>query len=209
MSDLSEEIQEIKEELQQVKERNRELEQKIEQQESGKTETAEEKRNISRRKFLKMAGLGAGAIGLSSATSAWSILQPSGQGTSDIDADTVDGSGAAGLIQASEADDGGDITQYGVAGMDNDTLVNVSGSGVLLGGIAGLNEGDAVNSPTSQAVTITIDGGTSFAATSYSTNMDDGMGIAFIPPAKFESSLKITTSSPINNSGGATVWVKQ
>jgi hypothetical protein len=93
MSDLSEEIQEIKQELQQVKERNKELEQKIEKQESGKnsSDSAGKSENISRRKFLKMAGLGAGAIGLTSATSAWSILQPSGQGTSDIDATNLQG----------------------------------------------------------------------------------------------------------------------
>ncbi|MFQ3275430.1 MAG: hypothetical protein ACI9LV_000950 [Candidatus Nanohaloarchaea archaeon] len=93
MSDLSEEIQEIKEELQQVKERNKELEQKIEEQNSGKdsSDSAGKSENISRRKFLKMAGLGAGAIGLTSATSAWSILQPSGQGTSDIDATNLQG----------------------------------------------------------------------------------------------------------------------
>lgn len=46
---------------------------------------------LSRRQFMKTAGLGIGALSLSSLTSAWSILQPSNQGTSDIDADQLDG----------------------------------------------------------------------------------------------------------------------
>jgi hypothetical protein len=63
------------------------LEKKLEQVES----KTEEKEKIDRRQFLKIAGLGAGALGLSSATSAWSILQPSSQGMSNINAESLQG----------------------------------------------------------------------------------------------------------------------
>ncbi|MFQ3275459.1 MAG: hypothetical protein ACI9LV_000619 [Candidatus Nanohaloarchaea archaeon] len=46
---------------------------------------------------MKMTGLGAGVIGLSSVASAWSLIQPSSQGTSEIDADLVDGENADNL----------------------------------------------------------------------------------------------------------------
>lgn len=50
--------------------------------------------SLNRRQFLKTVGLGAGALSFASMTSAWSILQPQNQGTSEItagDADTLDG----------------------------------------------------------------------------------------------------------------------
>ncbi|MFT4892598.1 MAG: hypothetical protein ACI8Z7_000379 [Candidatus Nanohaloarchaea archaeon] len=211
MSDLSEEIQEIKQELQQVKERNRELEQKIEQQESGKTETAEEKRNISRRKFLKMAGLGAGAIGLSSATSAWSILQPSSQGTSDIDAETVDGSEAGGFIQASETDDGSDITVYRNVGSGysdiEETIVSINGSGTLLGGYA-ITAGPENN----DELRITVDGSVTQNYTPvWVSNGDDGFeGNIYISPIKFQSSLEVGIyGASVTNNASGIAFVKQ
>ncbi|MFT4868106.1 MAG: hypothetical protein ACI9LV_000720 [Candidatus Nanohaloarchaea archaeon] len=69
------------------------VEERLKQREEDEKSSEDEKetKRLNRRQFLKMAGLGAGAIGLSSATSAWSILQPSNQGTSDIDATTLQG----------------------------------------------------------------------------------------------------------------------
>lgn len=53
---------------------------------------------ISRRKFLKALGLGAGGLALSSqAAAAWSLWQPKNKGVSDINADTVDGKNASEL----------------------------------------------------------------------------------------------------------------
>jgi hypothetical protein len=212
MSHLSEEIQEVKEELQQVKERNRELEKKIEKQESKETDTVEENKNISRRKFLKMAGLGAGAIGLSSATSAWSILQPSSQGTSDIDADTVDGSEAAGFIQASETDNGGDITHYrSVDGADSRrNLVNISGSGTVIGGTflsPTIGGGDG----SSMSVYITVDGGTEYTYSGVPMESDAGgnIGVVAIPPIKFSSSIVIDVQAGDYRQNGAEVTIKQ
>lgn len=49
------------------------------------------KQKFSRRKFLKTAGIGAGLLGLSSLTSAWSIIQPQNQGTSNLDAQKLQG----------------------------------------------------------------------------------------------------------------------
>ncbi|MFT4892874.1 MAG: hypothetical protein ACI8Z7_000662 [Candidatus Nanohaloarchaea archaeon] len=47
---------------------------------------------ITRRSFLKKLGLGVGGLALTSQfTGAWSLIQPSKEGVSDIDADTVDG----------------------------------------------------------------------------------------------------------------------
>ncbi|WP_414836478.1 twin-arginine translocation signal domain-containing protein [Candidatus Nanohalococcus occultus] len=51
----------------------------------------QENEGISRRGFLKTLGLGAGALTFSSLVSGWSIIQPQNSGTSEIDADTVDG----------------------------------------------------------------------------------------------------------------------
>lgn len=211
MSDLSEEIREIKEELQQVKERNKELEQKIEEQESGKTETTEENKNISRRKFLKMAGLGAGAIGLTSATSAWSILQPSSQGTSDIDTDKVDGSEAADLIQASETDDLSDITLYEISGTyysDETTInfLNLSGGGTLLGGYF---YGDA-NTETDLYMDITIDGGSTQRIKPAIAEGDIGtFHMLSIPPFRFETSLDINVFNSYASYPAVQVWIKQ
>ncbi|MFT4892639.1 MAG: hypothetical protein ACI8Z7_000420 [Candidatus Nanohaloarchaea archaeon] len=57
---------------------------------------------LSRRQFLKVLGAGIGVLSLSSLTSAWSILQPSNQGTSDIDAAKVDGKNANDLGKSRE-----------------------------------------------------------------------------------------------------------
>jgi hypothetical protein len=213
MSDLSEEIQEIKQELQQVKERNKELEQKIEKQESGKnsSDSAGKSENISRRKFLKMAGLGAGVIGLSSATSAWSILQPSSQGTSDIDADTVDGSEAGGFIQASETDDLSDITLYEISGTyysDETTInfLNLSGGGTLLGGYF---YGDA-NTETDLYMDITIDGGSTQRIKPAIAEGDIGtFHMLSIPPFRFETSLDINVFNSYASYPAVQVWIKQ
>lgn len=75
---FQEEITEIRDELDRVKERNKELEKekkklahRVKQLEhAGESQNSTNKDQLSRRQFLKMAGLGVGAISLSSATSA-------------------------------------------------------------------------------------------------------------------------------------------
>jgi|APHM01.1.fsa_nt_gi hypothetical protein len=75
---------------------------------------------ISRRSFLKMLGIGTGGLALASSTSAdFGQVLASTQGTSDIDADTVDGQEASQLDGGGNADqvDGFDIQKNGT----NDT----------------------------------------------------------------------------------------
>ncbi|MFB6100263.1 MAG: twin-arginine translocation signal domain-containing protein [Candidatus Nanohalobium sp.] len=56
-----------------------------------KAEKPGEDGKVSRRKFLKMLGLGAGGLALSSAATGvkWSVLQPQSSGTSDVEAETA------------------------------------------------------------------------------------------------------------------------
>ncbi len=71
-----------------------ELEDESRYQEKDAVDLDEEK--ISRRDFLKIIGIGAGGITLSSSVAgAWAQLRASSQGLSDIDADTVDGNHAS------------------------------------------------------------------------------------------------------------------
>lgn len=49
-----------------------------------------EEDDLSRRSFLKALGLGVGGLALSSSAAGWSLFRPKSQGTSDIDAETVD-----------------------------------------------------------------------------------------------------------------------
>jgi hypothetical protein len=82
----------VKEILDEEKQKmKKELRQEIRQENNTETEEKDSDSMLSRRQFMKTAGLGIGALSLSSLTSAWSILQPSSQGTSDIGADKVDG----------------------------------------------------------------------------------------------------------------------
>lgn len=74
------------------KEVKKRVQKELEKQSEEAEKTAKEDEKLSRRSFLKNIGLGAGIIGLSSFTSAWSVFQPSNQGTSDIDANSVRGS---------------------------------------------------------------------------------------------------------------------
>lgn len=82
---VEERIQEKKEEMKE------EVKQEIKRESEEQNLENSKNSMLSRRQFMKTAGLGIGALSLSSLTSAWSILQPSSQGTSDIGADKVDG----------------------------------------------------------------------------------------------------------------------
>ncbi|WEL19804.1 twin-arginine translocation signal domain-containing protein [Candidatus Nanohalococcus occultus] len=73
--------------------------------EADESSQQEKNEGISRRGFLKTLGLGAGALTFSSLVSGWSLIQPQNSGTSEIDADTVDG------LHASEI--GGHAPIYG------------------------------------------------------------------------------------------------
>lgn len=73
------------------------VERKIREKESEDSKTGiEDDQEMSRRKFLKLAGLGAGGLALTSSTAAvnWGILQKPSQGKSDVDAEKLDGKNA-------------------------------------------------------------------------------------------------------------------
>lgn len=103
----------------------------------------------------------------------------------------------ASSVEASETDDGSDITEYSGGG----TFCDINGSGVLLGGMA-FQGGDGE----SVKVTITVDGGTSFDIDQYFSWDDTGYGavVVSIPPVRFEDSLTLST-----NGQGAHVTVKR
>ncbi|MFB6100596.1 MAG: twin-arginine translocation signal domain-containing protein [Candidatus Nanohalobium sp.] len=89
--DMPERLEELVE--QKVEKR---LEEKLEKRKtSGETKEAEkdvENEKVSRRSFIKMLGVGAGTLALSSSvTGAWSLIQPANQGSSGVNAETVDG----------------------------------------------------------------------------------------------------------------------
>lgn len=66
------------------------LEEKLREKKKTEEKESTRKNQVSRRKFLKMLGLGAGGLALSSsAAGAWSLVQPAGQGTSDVEAETA------------------------------------------------------------------------------------------------------------------------
>ncbi|MFQ3275519.1 MAG: hypothetical protein ACI9SF_000671 [Candidatus Nanohaloarchaea archaeon] len=94
---LDEKIEELVEKRveQRMKEKKEEMKEEVKQElqteNSNSQDEISDNSVLSRRQFMKTAGLGIGALSLSSLTSAWSILQPSSQGTSDIDADQLDG----------------------------------------------------------------------------------------------------------------------
>jgi hypothetical protein len=205
---LDEKIEELVEKRveQRMQEKKEEMKEEVKQEllQNKEPESSEEGSKssvLSRRQFMKTAGLGIGALGLSSMTSAWSILQPSSQGTSGIDADTVDGLQARGFIQASETDDGSDITEYNGTG----TIASVSGSGCLLGGIAIANAG---YSNTTVSAEITVDGGTSFTISGMDLlhpYADENIMLAFIPSVKFESNLEVVINGETDYAGHVVV----
>ncbi|MFB6100390.1 MAG: twin-arginine translocation signal domain-containing protein [Candidatus Nanohalobium sp.] len=93
VGELAEKVDELQEENRQLRKRNQQLEDKVERhlgdgEQQEKTE--EDSEGLSRRQFMKMLGLGAGGLALSSsAAGAWSILQPQSSGVSDIKAKTA------------------------------------------------------------------------------------------------------------------------
>lgn len=130
------------------------------------------------------------------------------------DADTVDGNHASdlgGSVEASETDDGSDITEYRLnrasnSGETTHTVVNVSGSGTLLGGT---HESQNTNSTQSNIqISITVDGGTTYTINTVLVN--GSIGITAIPPVKFENSLLLeVTEQSFSDVGAVHVWVKQ
>ncbi|MFB6099670.1 MAG: twin-arginine translocation signal domain-containing protein [Candidatus Nanohalobium sp.] len=61
---------------------------------SGLSKDDEEQKSVlSRRNFLKLLGMGAGSLALSSSVAGleWSVFQPASSGQSDVNADEVDG----------------------------------------------------------------------------------------------------------------------
>lgn len=87
-------VEEIVERIEKLEEENRELRQKLENQQNSKSRTGSQasEGDISRRKFLKMLGMGAGGLALSSSAAGltWSKITPQSQGTSDIKSSTVE-----------------------------------------------------------------------------------------------------------------------
>jgi hypothetical protein len=109
-------------------------------------------------------------------------------------------------VEASETNDGSDLTQYSKPSSTNSAgtnLVSVTGSGVLLGG--------TIWSDTSWAsdpialMTITVDGGSSYNVVA-SEKFGDGYFHGSLPVVRFESSLTIERTR--DNVGG-NCWVKQ
>lgn len=99
--------------------------------------------------------------------------------------------------------DGSDITEYTATDLSGDaTLVNITGEGVLLSGLAHDSDRDPPNAQ------ITVDGssfnvdGATFPIGGGGTNQ-----FGVFPSVKFENSLQITVY--VGGSGGGTAWVRQ
>lgn len=105
----------------------------------------------------------------------------------------------------STTDDGSDITLHQVDNSTgSNTVVNVTGAGVMISGI--------IAGRTLDSVSVTVDGGTTINPTSVSVQDDnvDEFEMADLPTVRFESSLTVsfdTGSGSIPASGQA--WVKQ
>jgi hypothetical protein len=104
----------------------------------------------------------------------------------------TDGTGAAWAdppetVEASETNDGSDITNY----KGNGTLVNVTGSGVLIGGAVYEVWGGRPQ------VSITVDGGTTYSLQGGPKNNgynNNDISVLSLPVIRFESSLLIENS---------------
>lgn len=120
---------------------------------------------------------------------------------------TVTVSAPARSTVASETDDGSDVTYHSLNSISSENspqaLVDVSGSGVLIGGHAYLKSGSDGGAT---AVEITVDGGTTFSC-SYVEATNDSF--APIPSVVFESSLQVDIFEASVNNFSAAAWVKQ
>jgi len=178
--------------------------------------------DLSRRGFLKKLGVGAigfGALGLSPVSSLRLTKNGfSGSGTVDVkdsdlnvrgnpvwhqgndgsgsglDADTLDGAGSSGLIEASTTDDGSDVTTYqnsDSSKADNDalTICNISGSGTVVGGFGRIG---TTSTNDDGQIEITVDGGTTFTVPMFTSGGTVVMG--HVPNVEFESSLKVVVN---------------
>jgi hypothetical protein len=159
--------------------------------------------SVSRRSFLKMLGLGTGGLALASSASAdFGQVLASTQGTSDINADSVDGKDASDLgtdltnltssYNVQSVSDSVGIYQDGSnTKTDSTELVSVSGSGWVLSGKYSRNvTKKGFRASASAKVNMDIDGN-SF------TNFSSGI----IPAFYFDSSFSIDLSAS-GSSGG-------
>jgi len=101
-------------------------------------------------------------------------------------ADTLDTREATDLEDFSTTGDGSDITRVNGSQSQSGTttVVNVSGSGFLLGGVY------TVNGPNA-SVDVTIDGGTTQSFNNTVVNVGDANYIGYLPQIKYESSLLV------------------
>ncbi|MFB6100051.1 MAG: twin-arginine translocation signal domain-containing protein, partial [Candidatus Nanohalobium sp.] len=121
------------------KEVREEVKEELGVSESGEDKQEEEETGLSRRSFLKMLGVGAGSLALSSSAAGieWSVLQPSSQGTSGVEAKKATmGSAPFQLLGDLEAKDGELIwdesnsyipaSSINQSGISHDNISNVS-----------------------------------------------------------------------------------
>lgn len=102
----------------------------------------------------------------------------------------------------STVDDGSDIKEY--QGTDvSGTIANISGEGVLLGGVCNNKSGGSGIGNT--VAEVTVDGGTTINIKSRLELSDDSIG--HIPPIKFDSSLTVSLTGSQDTS--AVFWVKE
>lgn len=160
--------------------------------------------SVSRRSFLKMLGLGTGGLALASSASAdFGQVLASTQGTSDINADSVDGKDASDLgtdltnisnIQTASDGIGVQVYNSGSA-TDSATVVDVSGPGWILGGkLSRSANGAGRSGDATSEVNMNIDG------RGYQ-NFSRGI----IPAMFFESSLNINLFVDVGLSSGTKV----
>ncbi|MFQ3274883.1 MAG: hypothetical protein ACI9LV_000434 [Candidatus Nanohaloarchaea archaeon] len=129
------------EEIEEVVERK--IRERLAGEGSEESATLNENPSIDRRRFLKLAGMGIGVLSFSSATSAWSLIQPQDQGTSDLDAKTLQGNTSEDLssngysnVEVIESD-----TTWSTPSEADNLLVIVTGGGA--GGAGVDTQGDA------------------------------------------------------------------
>lgn len=112
-------------------------------------------------------------------------------------------------VEASQTNDGSDISEYGHAPSAGTTTVcNISGSGVLVGGQSQLDYDNG-----SAQLEITVDGGTTFTAPYrevYHGGASSTHYLASIPNIRFDSSLKIVSNAGSTSYYATTsAWIKQ
>lgn len=122
----------------------------------------------------------------------------------DASGGLVEDTPAGASVEASESDTLTDLTVYTAVGAGDQaqTFVDITGSGVCLGGWVAYDASDAWD------LEITVDGATT---QTYSALQIGGETYTTVPSIRFESSLTISaTNDPLNSSDrGCYIWVKQ